>query len=63
MIEIRWRAWHGDATLPLDFPAGWQVTAAPMPNAPALTPAEVEAALRAAHGRLRFTIDPLLTVL
>jgi len=27
------------------------------------TPAEVEAALRAAHGRLRFTIDPLLTVL
>jgi len=27
------------------------------------TPAEVEAALRHAHGRLRFTIDPLLTVL
>ena len=27
------------------------------------TPAEVEAALRQAHGRLRFAIDPLLTVL
>lgn len=46
MIEIRWRAWHGDATLPLDFPAGWQVTTAAMPDAPALTPAQVEAALR-----------------
>jgi nickel-dependent lactate racemase len=50
MIDLRWRAWHGDTTTPLEFPAGWQVTVAAMADAPPLTPAEVETALRHAIG-------------
>lgn len=46
LVTVRWRAWHGDTTTALDFPAGWQVTVAAMPDAPALAPAEAEAALR-----------------
>lgn len=44
-VGVPWRAWFGDTTLDLTFPASWQVRTYPMADAPDIGPEGIERAL------------------